>query len=157
MAIEQPIIGTSTPNQRRAIILAGRRLGMDVDALRAVTTGGSLTALSFEEASSLLDRLNNGRERPTEPVRRKIARRSAPGVLKMITARQREVIASYQGRLEWTDARLDEFMRRTFGLTMATLARRHDASRAITVLRKLVEHHAQKVAASTAESTPDEV
>jgi len=157
MAVEQQIMGTSTPNQRRAIVMAGRRLGMDVDALRAVTSKGSITALSFEEAATLLDRLNTGRERPTEPVRRETARRSAPGILKMITARQREVIASYQGRLGWTDARLDEFMRRTFGLTMATLARRYDASRAITVLRKLVDHHAAKVAASTAEYTPDEV
>lgn len=144
MAVQTPIKGTSTPAQRRAIVLAGRRHGLDVDDLRGLTTRGSLRALSFEEASDLLDRLNNGRARRTEPARRPRSRRADPGVVRIITERQRAVIASYRDRLEWSDEHLDGFLKRTFGLTMRTLARRHDASRVITVLRRVVDDKAGK-------------
>lgn len=137
--------GTSTAAQRRAIVLIGRGLGMDVDELRALTPAGSLRALSFEAAAALLDRLNAGRPKREEPAR-PAGRRSKDGVFKMVTPRQREVIRSYQGRIGWDDAELDAFLQRTFKLSLATLATRRDASRALTVLRKIVEHKAGRLA-----------
>jgi hypothetical protein len=145
MAVKPTINGSSTPAQRRAIVLAGQRLGMGVDELRSLTRTGSLRALSFEQAGELLDRLNSGRQRPTTaaagPSR---SRRAARGVLRIITDRQREVIASYQDRLGWSDERLHEFLQRTFGLSALTLANRQDASRAITILRRIVDHQEGK-------------
>lgn len=141
--------GTSTAAQRRAIVLAGKTRGLDVDALRALTPNGSIRALSFEDASMLLDRLNQptlvdedprpaGRRKPSAG--RGNGRRSAPGVYKMLTPRQREVIASYCRRLGWGPDRLDELTLKLFGLPMRRVGSRRDASVLITVLRRIVDH-----------------
>jgi len=134
-------------------VLAGKRLGFKLDAIRALTSAGSLRAVSYREASKLLDSLNRqwseGAPLPRRPKpkggpeadpRCGNGRRAPAGVLKMITPRQKEVIHSYQRRLEWNEDRLDEFLKRTFSLTFAELASRRDASRILTVLRKLVDH-----------------
>ena len=155
MAVRQPIEGSSTPAQRRAIVLAGRRVGLDVDDLRAMAAGGSLRALSFEAASAMLDSLNRDFERPTDGAtggdrraakgaRRTSGRRARPGIFKMITPRQREAIESYRVRLGWGEAHLDDFLKKTFDFTRATLASRRDASRVLTVLGRLVDHAVTK-------------
>lgn len=151
MATKQAITGSSTPDQRRAIVLAGQRLGMDVDELRSLTPAGSLRALSFEQASALLDRLNEGRRpEPVAAERKPRPRRPSPGVIRIISDRQREVIASYRDRLGWTDEHFGKFLQKTFGLTIATLVRRNDASRVITVLRRIVDHKVSKGQAEAA-------
>ncbi len=138
--------GTSTPAQRRAIVLAGRQRGMDLDQLRGMTPAGSLRALSFDQAAAILDRLHDGRPAPER--KRRPPRRSRPGILKMVTLRQRETIASLQVRIGWGDERLDEFLWRTFGLRMQTLASRRDASRIITILGRVLEHKQGKCSRS---------
>ena len=64
----------------------------------------------------------------------------------MITPRQREVIDSYRRRLQWTPEGFDTWLKKTLGLTTATLARRQDASKAIAVLQKLIAHAERKAA-----------
>jgi len=157
MALRQPNEGSSTPAQRRAIVLAGRRVGLDVDDLRAMAAGGSLRALSFEAAGAMLDHLNRGFERPADGAsgdgcdrrtakgkRRTSGRRAGPGIFKMVTPRQREVIESYRRRLMWGEVHLDDFLKKTFGFTCGALASRRDASRVLTVLGRLVDHVVSK-------------
>ena len=155
MPVQQATNGTSTTAQRQAIAIAGKARGLAVDDIRALTPAGSIRALTFEQASALLDRLNGGRPRPAAPAQAPRSRRRRPGVLAIITDRQREVLASYQGRLGWSNERLDAFMQRTFGLTMATLASRRDASRAITILRRVIDHKAGKDARQVCEHATD--
>jgi len=155
MAVQQVINGSSTTAQRRALVFAGRRLRMDVDALRNLTPRGSLRALSFTEASALLDRLNEGRETPKQTSRPKRkatqqttggnGQKSKPGVFKMMTPQQRHMIVTLRTRLDWSPAHLDNFLKRSFGLTVATLGRRHDASRVIIAMNKVLDHVVAKV------------
>ena len=58
----------------------------------------------------------------------------------MVTPLQRETIETLRIRVGWIPDGLDGFLNKTFGLTMATLAKRDDASRAIHVLRKILDH-----------------
>ena len=47
MVAQSIMTGSSTPGQRTAIIVAGQRLGFDLDDLRDLTPQHSLRALSF--------------------------------------------------------------------------------------------------------------
>ena len=132
--------GSSTRDQHRAIVAAGLRHVFDLEALRGMTPRGSLRALSFVQACSLLDRLNGERPVAEDSRPRPRKRRSKPGVIGLVTSRQREHIAKLQRALGWTDARLDSFLEHTFSLRMAGLARRTDASRIIAILEKLLIH-----------------
>lgn len=165
MGCETTQNGTSTAGQRRAIVLAGRAHGFDVDALRAMTPAGSLRALSFSEASTLLDALNEGKGReqdkhrspceanadgsgsrpptgggPSRP-RRPAYRRGRPGVLRIITQQQRTAIAAIQARLGYSGASVDDLCRKTCGVALAELASRRDASRLITVMQRVADWH----------------
>ena len=157
MGVKQAITGTSTAAQRRAIVLAGRRLGLSLDALRGLTPQGSLRALSFAQAAALLDQLNQGRQRPAYAAKRLPAsdarasgdagsagRRSVPGIVKFVTPAQREEMEALRLRLGWSPKGLDRFLDVTFGLTTATRARRRDASRAIAILNKILDHAVSK-------------
>jgi len=119
---------------------------LSVDDLRAMTPAGSLRALSFEAASALLDSLNQNRpegaERPAGE--RRSGRRGRPGIYKMVTPRQIEAVGQYRAALGWTEARLDEFLRRTIGMPLAKVAVRRDASRAIFVLQRCLQHALRK-------------
>ena len=77
MTAEHAINGDSTAAQHRAIVLAGQRLGMDLDEVRGLTPEGSLRALLLQEASELLDSLNRGR--PDASGGPNVARRASSG------------------------------------------------------------------------------
>lgn len=84
--------GSITPRQRQSLIMAAKRQGLDVDALRGMTTTGSLRTLSSAEASAMLDKF--GREMPTPPGKAPApySGRPAPGVHRMITGQHVEQI-----------------------------------------------------------------
>lgn len=162
---ETPTAGTSTPAQRRAIVLAGRARGLDVDTLRSFTPAGSLRALSFVEASAMLDLLNSGyrnlgKSAPVssgdrgaqggrEPTpARGSSSRSQPGVLKLATPPQRETLDTIRQRLGWSVEHMDAFSRRTIGVPVSDIARRQDASKLIAVLGKVMGHATKKASRS---------
>jgi len=57
--------GTSTPAQRRKIVVLGKRKGLSIEAIRDLA-GGKLHDLSSADASALIERLGGG-ELPYEP------------------------------------------------------------------------------------------
>ncbi len=68
MASLRTAIGTSTPCQRKMLVLTARKQGISLDQLRDYV-GGSLRQLSAKEASDWINRLGGG-ELPHQPGRK---------------------------------------------------------------------------------------
>jgi hypothetical protein len=143
MVASRVIMGTSTPGQRTAIVVAGRRLGFDLDDLRAFTPHHSLRALSLDQASALLNQLNQGHF--VGPRRHQSVPRHRDRVRpKEITSAQRRMLEQLRLRLGWTPEKLDAFLVKRFAEPLAGMTRRHDAARAIAILLRLAQPDDQK-------------
>ena len=86
--------GSSSKAQHKALILAGHKSGMDVDAIRTLV-GGSLRALSAADNSSWITKLGGG-DLPNPPGQKPkpyAGRKATPGTARMITPDHIEQIA----------------------------------------------------------------
>lgn len=102
--------GLITAAQRRALFAAARARGMSTGDLRSMTPRGSISLLTWRQASDLLDTLNRGTDFQVDRRHRPRGPRRPKGVLAMVSAAQRRKIASLRIGLGWTQARLDEFL-----------------------------------------------
>lgn len=98
-----------SPGQRRALFAAARSRGMDRDDLRAMTPCGSISLLTRDQASALLNRLN--RDRAGESPRRyQRPSRLEPGVYRFVTEAQVRKVDALRIDLGWAPERLKEFL-----------------------------------------------
>lgn len=102
--------GPISPAQRRAIFAAAESRGLSIDDVRDMTPAGSISRLTWQRASNLLDSINRGtafqkdrRERPRSPRRPK-------GVMAMVSEAQHRKIESLRIDLSFTTSRLHEFL-----------------------------------------------
>lgn len=128
------------PAQRAALFAIGTARGLDIDDLRAMTPKGSISALSFAEASALLSRLNAGTEfaHPRPPARQP---RRPKGVYAFRTAAQLRKIEALRIELGWTPEGLDGFLAsRKFrdGRPMNSIASTSDGRDAIELLKHVL-------------------
>jgi len=141
-----------TDGQRRALFAASRAHGMDRNALRAMTPVGSISALTFAQASDLLTRLNAGtphahpRKTPRGP-------RRPAGVYAIATAAQRRKIEALRIELGWTAAGLESWLSERShvdGRPMTRVDSTRDASAVIELLKAVVSRtvHSREVGES---------
>jgi hypothetical protein len=99
--------GPITPAQRRALFAIGKARGLTVDDLRDLTPTGSISALTRDQASHLLDRLNahTDHEHPRQSPRRP---RRPKGVYAFASAAQRRKIEALRIDLDWSPQGLHE-------------------------------------------------
>jgi hypothetical protein len=101
--------GPITPAQRRALFAIGKARDMSIDDLRDLTPAGSISALTRDEASHLLDRLNahTDHEHPRRSPRRP---RRPKGVYAFASDAQRGKIAALRIDLGWSPEKLHEWL-----------------------------------------------
>src|ERR1043166_5041149 len=123
--------GGITPAQTRAIFAAARRIGMELDDVRAMTPGGSIKLLSRLQASDLLDRLNASTEYQ-HPRKSPRAPRRPKSVYRIATPPQLAKIESLRIELDWTSE----------GLTGWLSERHHGDGRAMTDIQSSSDRQA---------------
>ncbi len=135
-----------TPAQRRALFAAGKRRGMDIDALRSLTPRGSISALSRAEAARILTSLNCGtdHEHPRRSPRR--PRRPA-GVYAFASDAQRRKIQALRIDLGWTPEKFQEWLSERHhgdGRPMTRIDSTTDAQAVIELLKVVLSRTATR-------------
>jgi hypothetical protein len=110
-----------SPEQRSAIFAAARRLCMEINDVRAMTPAGSVSQLTYAQASDILDSLNRGSGYQHPRTYKRPARRPK-GVYRMVTPDQLSKIESLRIELGWEPDRLQAWLAK----------RRHNDGRPMT-------------------------
>ena len=127
-----------TDAQRRAIFAWGRANGMSIEDLRAMTPAGSISKMTRDQASKLIDRLNR-EQQAKRPRRRK---RRPKNVFAIATEEQRAKIDSLRLTLGWSPEKLDAWLsKRHFldGRPMNKIDSSDDAVRVIELLKGVIK------------------
>ena len=156
---EQPEHATTgeqiTRSQCRALFAAGRRRGLDLDGLRSLTPGGSVSALSRTEAIRLLDSLNRGTayEHPRRSPRRP---RRPRGVFAIASDAQRRKIAALRIELGWTSEKLQEWLSERHhgdGRPMTSIDSSVDGAAVIELLKWVLSRTTARVAVDSSNTS----
>ena len=136
-----------TDAQRRALFAAGRAHGLDIEGIRAMTPGGSISMLNRRQAAAILERLNSGtpHAHPRPTIR---GPRRPKGVYRIATQAQLGKIESIRIDLGWSREKLDEWLAgRTFydGRTMSVIRSTVDANQVIELLKAVAMRHRRAV------------
>jgi hypothetical protein len=98
-----------SPEQRTAIFAAARRLGMEINDVRALTPAGSVSQLTYAQASDILDSLNRG-SGYQHPRAYKRPPRRPKGVYRMVTPEQLGKIEALRIELGWEPDKLQAWL-----------------------------------------------
>lgn len=129
-----------SPGQRKALFAWAQAKGLGIDDLRALTPAGSISAMSHDQASALLQRLNagSGYEHPRQAPR---GPRRPKGVYRLATPAQRRKIESLRIELGWTPQGFEGWLsERHFGdgRAMTQIASSIDAIEVIELLKAVL-------------------
>lgn len=129
---------TSTPQQRKRIVLLGNSQSLTVDDLRDMTPLGSLRELSKQEASDLIERLGGGRMQTAR--QSPYPRRQSTDATRMITREHVTIITEMMERKFGDSEHALAWLKRNFKVdTVRDLGTAERAGEVVAVLKEMLD------------------